>query len=129
MATFVTHGLVGAASLAVPVRLLGGKPWLVRTAAALGFVLGSAPDTFDWVAATIFNADRWVLYSQFHDGIYTTVCAIVYPCGLHLLADKPFHRIPGYDWWNDLWWLEIGLGLCGLALTWWAVRKRSRTAL
>lgn len=129
MATFVTHGLVGVASLAAPVRLLGGRPWLARTAAVLGFILGSAPDTFDWFAATFLGAQRWVLYGQFHDGIYSTVCVIVYPCGLHLLADTPFHRIPGYDWWNDLWWLEVGLGLLGLAGTWWAVRKRKQNVL
>ncbi|MEK7513129.1 MAG: hypothetical protein AAB601_02925 [Patescibacteria group bacterium] len=121
MATFVTHGLLGAASLAVPARLFGWPPAVRRTLAALGFILGSAPDTFGWIAATFFGAPRWELYNQIHNGIYSAACYIVYPCGLHLVADRLFHPFPGYNWWPDLWWLEVSLGLLGISLTLWAM--------
>ena len=124
MATFIAHGLIGAASVAVPARLLRAPAWLTRILAGLGFILGSAPDTFDWIAAAVFHAQRWVLYGQFHDGIYTKLCAFVYPCGLHLLADTPFHSKPNYDWWADLWWLEVGMLLLGGGAVLWACTRR-----
>jgi hypothetical protein len=115
MANFVTHGIVGAAVRMAcscpPDASVDLKVGLI----AVGFVLGSLPDTADWVAAKVFKKERWELYTKMHKGLFSIgVGCILWDYGAHLLLDIPFHRIPGENWWPRLWWLDIGSALAAI---------------
>jgi hypothetical protein len=127
MATFIAHGLVGAAAL-TGITVVADKtlPNYLRSdrngrlfVAILGFIEGTLPDTVDWIAATIFGYPRWILYIWWHDKMPWWLDILVFPAYLHVEMDKWFHRIPGADWWYTnpcLRYVEIGMWVIPLIL-------------
>jgi len=116
MATFVAHGLLGSGVMAAPARALGLPKWVMNLVAIYGFILGSFPDAWDWIMATFFGAQRWVLYSIYHahklphwDFSAPTYLLYQPPFFLHIFIDSWFHdpAKPGWNWWSELWWLEV----------------------
>jgi hypothetical protein len=107
MATFVTHGLIGAALRGGVVSLCGAPEAVVIAAASLGAVEGMAP--------------RWQLYTWFHQDAPWEWGLVFWGWGLHRLFDIPFHQTPGEKWWPRLWWLELGGGIGSLVLLWWVL--------
>jgi len=115
MATFVTHGLVGAAGTALVFMHGHVPPEQSVGAVILGGIVGTLPDTADWVASVVFKKPRWVLYSRMHSGDLVWLGFFFPPILWHVLLDIPFHRTPGENWWPRLWWLEVGAALASLA--------------
>lgn len=114
--TFVAHGIAGAGLCALP--FVKARPWLKWTAAIFGFLGGIAPDAADWIAATLFGATRWTLYTRMHSGDLAEVFIYHPAYCLHLAVDSVIHRFPGYNWWPEYWWLEIALWLLGAGWLW-----------
>ena len=116
--TFTSHGVIGAGVRAAAGKAFGlSEEWCVWLA-LIGAAEGMAPDALDWLAWFLFGVPRWQLYALLH-GRLAWLGLIFWGFGAHILWDKPFHKIPGEDWWPRLWWLEIfGLAF-GLALLGW----------
>jgi len=125
MADFVTHGLIGAGVMAAPAKFFKAPKWLKNTLAVYGFVLGTVPDTFDWINATVFGGVRWQLYTYFHrDADWWWL--VQPPVFMHVkVTDPPFHIISGWNWWPTLAWLEISWAMVAIALLWYAYRPTS----
>lgn len=82
---FITHGIVGAS---VYVNVFG---WSWESFVA-GFIIGTIPDTLDWVLAKFNYIERWTLYNRFHktwEGLI--VSAILIAPLPHVLADRFVH--------------------------------------
>jgi hypothetical protein len=107
MADFVTHGLIGAGVMSSIGKRLNAAPWVKHALAIYGFVMGTAPDTFDWIVAALGIRPRWELYVYFHHDapwwwLYQP------PFFLHVvIVDPPFHIFPGWDWWSTMWSVEL----------------------
>jgi len=89
--TFVSHGYMGAASYAQLNRVLGLNCDVA--APTVGAILGSAPDTFDWIAWKLgLTKKRWALYAILHHNRIAVLieCLLVAP-GLHVLFDRLIH--------------------------------------
>jgi hypothetical protein len=132
MATFVAHGLLGGAVAALGALLAWIVPrgWKLRELSArafwilavYGFVVGTLPDSADWIAAVLGILPRWELYVILHHSPPTWL-AVQPPFALHLWLDTFFHDPlkPGWDWWRELWWLEVSTWIVSLGilfLTW-----------
>jgi hypothetical protein len=88
---------------------------------ALGALLGSLPDTLDWLLAVLGFVPRWEVYSWFHHSIPTWAEIVVFPVGLHVWSDRLVHLYPGYAWWPDFWYMEIGMWIVSgivLSIAW-----------
>lgn len=118
MASFIAHGLMGAAvTTAYSSTCLSRKTkqnffW----AGGVGFFLGILPDVLDWVLAILGLIPRWSLYTWFHHAMPTWMGILILPMGLHVWIDKLFHKYPGYNWWPDLWYLEAGAWVISVLL-------------
>lgn len=112
--TFLGHGIFGAGVTALPFACASDEVKIV--ALSLGFFGGIAPDAADWIAATFFGADRWVLYGRMHVGDLVKYFKWFPAYYFHLEFDKIIHIYPGYNWWPRYWYLEIGLWFVGAGL-------------
>jgi hypothetical protein len=106
--TFVTHGYAGAVAYIGICRLAGvDGGWVAPTA---GGILGSAPDTLDWILArgrewpkwlgfierSRFNRigliDRWSLYVWWHHSTAALLISLILIApGIHILVDRLIH--------------------------------------
>ena len=126
--TFAAHGILGAGVCMLPWKWCPQPP---RTTALIasgvfGFLGGIWPDAFDWAAAAFFGAVRWEWYTRMHAGDLSTGILSYHPAfALHLWVDSFIHdpARPGYDWWQDFWWLEILCWILGAALIWFSIQK------
>jgi len=114
MATFVAHGLVGAAATTYLNTMIGivSKRGLSKRVywinVAVGFFLGSMNDTIDRVASWITGSPQYgPIYQWFHHDMPTWFMVVFYQSGLHYVMDKPFHKIPGANWWPVMWMSEV----------------------
>lgn len=120
MATFTTHGVMGAGFRAASCKLLGLDDWAL-TMATIGALEGMAPDVVDWISSKLFKTQRWSIYARMHQrGSLVWLGLIFWGFGLHVIFDIPFHKNPGENWWFRLWWLEVLGLLAGGAMLWWA---------
>jgi hypothetical protein len=114
MATFLAHGAVAGATVALSGALGEVRPRWNIAASLLAFVAGTIPDTLDWVLAITGHIQRWELYSWFHHS-WLSVSAwykvLLWPITAHVIMDFPFHKVPGENWWPRLWYLEVGMWL------------------
>ena len=84
-----------------------------NVAALYGFVVGSWPDTGDWLAAQVGLYPRWTLYNLYHHHA-PWYWLIQPPFFMHVkVTDPPFHILPGWDWWPTMW---------SVAVLWWLFR-------
>lgn len=120
--TFLVHGVLGAGVCSLPFRW--SRPWIRWAATAFGAVGGLAPDVADWIAAVVFGAPRWVLYSRMHSGDLVPYFIWHPSYALHLWLDSFIHIYPNYNWWGDFYWLEIGAWLLGAAFLWAAFGRK-----
>lgn len=88
--TFPTHAYVGAVAYHALSRAIGLEAgWAAPT---LGAVLGSAPDTVDWIGAKLGFWPRWWMYSILHKWKPAVIVeAILVAPGLHILFDLLSH--------------------------------------
>lgn len=151
MASFIAHGLLGAGVMAaaasewsrrgmlkdrarIPLHY-ASRFWETRSralrsliwVAALSFVIGTLPDTVDWVAAVLGLAPRWELYVILHHGP-PWILLLLPPYVLHLVVDVPFHAAGG-NWWPVLWWGEVLMWVVGVGLLILAYCRIPRNAL
>jgi len=109
---WVTHGVLGGSLYAIPVRLATQSDLWASVAFAYGFIEGSSPDTFDWIAAKVSKIPRWVLYGIMHERRLSKVWQFLPALFLHVqIVDPPFHAA-GEHWWPREW---------PRAVAWWAV--------
>ena len=120
MATFAAHTALGAGVCAAPAHLLGAPTEAVVALTVYGAVLGSLPDTFDWVMAKLGLAQRWFWYVKLHHDPPWWLM-IQPPFALHLWTDEWFHdpMKPGWDWWPERGWLEILIWVVSGLLLWY----------
>lgn len=122
--TFLAHSALGMGVLMGLVRWI--NPLTQKTTlwawGAIGLVLGGLPDTLDWVLAQFHVIGRWSLYGWFHHD-YPLWLAFVFPTSLHILTDTWIHLFPGYNWWPEYWYLEVGMWLLAGVLIALALRK------
>jgi len=124
--TFLAHGVLGAGFCALPWRWMP-KIWrkqAVLIASIFGFIGGIWPDIFDWVAATFFGATRWEYYTRMHTGDLVNTFYWHPAYAIHLYLDSFIHIKPGYNWWPDFWYLEIGSWVVGIFLLWFSFKER-----
>jgi hypothetical protein len=95
-------------------RPLGVEP---LAPAIAGFVLGTAPDTVDWLSAMIGLSERWSVYGWFH-GKKRWYVMILPPVWLHIGMDTIIHTTPGYNWWPEFWYLEVEMWLVSALVLW-----------
>jgi hypothetical protein len=109
--------------MAAPARFFWAPKWLKNTLAIYGFIVGSAPDTFDWIAAQLGLAPRWEWYTIFHHNA-PWYWLIQPPIFMHVaVTDPPFHIISGWSWWPVMWSVEVLWVLFATALLYYAYRK------
>lgn len=114
--TFVAHAALGAGILGMFSRLFGRpRPWVRNVLVVFGAVLGMLPDALDAVLALLGLIERWSLYDVFHHHCPDWLLALP-PVWLHLGTDRLIHLFPGYNWWPDFWYLEIGMWLVAFVL-------------
>lgn len=132
MATFAAHGALGAGVIAAPLRLAGAPQWLVTLGSVYGFILGSAPDLWDYFGALFGLFPRWELYVIYHSHTlphwgFTAPWYLIYqlPFFLHVWIDTFFHNpaLPGWNWWPQMGWLEIIMWAVSALLIWVAYYK------
>ena len=117
MASFITHGMIGAAGTVLAMTHDPFEPSIV--AAAVAWVCGTLPDSADWIASRVFGRPEGSLYTRMHSGDLVWLGFICPPILWHLLFDIFFHERPGENWWPRLWWLEVsGFLLSVLVLLW-----------
>jgi hypothetical protein len=116
MASFAAHSALGSGVCAGLSHALGIPP---IGPTIYGAVLGGLPDTFDWVMAKLGLSERWYWYVIFHASPPWWLM-IQPPFALHLWLDKPFHKIPGENWWPRLWWAELLIWFIAALLLWYA---------
>ena len=120
MASFPSHGTLGAGVCAGVSQILAAPRWVTVLAAIYGFILGMWPDAWDWVSAQFGWTRRWELYTVYH--INPPWYLIIQPpFFLHWAVDKLFHdpTRPGWNWWKDRGWIEITMWWMGALLIWW----------
>lgn len=86
----LSHAYTGAVAYYLLSRAIGVDGG--AAAPVLGAILGSAPDTFDWIGWKLGYWPRWWLYSIMHKFWLAVVVevALIAP-GLHLLFDLLIH--------------------------------------
>lgn len=119
--TFLAHGFVGAASADL-LRSWGGRSrswiWVVS-----GWILGTLPDSLDWILAVLGIFPRWYLYGLFHHDWLGWATAWISPIGLHMALDLIVHRGPsGTNWWPEFWWAEALAWILPLSWLLWEHR-------
>lgn len=115
MASFFAHGFVAGATAG----------WLSKNFKVLllcvivFFVLGTVPDTADWVAWQLgWQSQHYgAVYGFFHGGLWADPAArwwllLPHPMGLHIILDLSFHAGDPH-WWPRLWWAEVLMDLGG----------------
>jgi hypothetical protein len=113
--TFTAHAAVGGGLTALLTRILGGDP---TVGLVVGAVLGSAPDTVDWIAWKLGWCDRWSLYVLMHHEVHKAILIVLFPMGLHVWLDSYIHKVPGGNWWPKYWWTEVLMWVVGGILIW-----------
>lgn len=88
--TFVSHGYAGAVAYVGICQLTGvDGGWVAPVA---GAVLGSGPDTFDWVLAKLGIIERWKLYVWWHHSTAALVLSLILVApAIHILIDRLIH--------------------------------------
>jgi hypothetical protein len=120
MADFVCHGAIGAGIMAAAAERLRLPLWVKNSASVYGFVVGSWPDTGDWLAAQLGLYPRWTLYNYYHHHA-PWYWLIQPPFFMHVkVTDPPFHLVPGENWWPTMWSVEVLWWLFALWLLWYA---------
>jgi hypothetical protein len=123
--TFLAHTVLPGAIAAFAVsRVRSNRTfWAVVIACA---VLGSLPDTLDFVLALVGLVPRWSLYGWFHHNWPVALWWVV-PITLHIVMDIPLHQFPGFNWWGSYWWAEVATWALALLFVYFAWRERSET--
>jgi len=113
--------MVGAGVMALASKELGMPLAVTQIATVYGFVMGTWPDTWDWISAQMGKTERWYLYGIYHNHP-PWYLIIQPPFFLHWAIDKAFHdpSKPGWNWWPQLGWLEITMWYLGAILLWLA---------
>ena len=120
MADFVCHGGIGAGLMSAAAERLGLPLWVKNVASAYGFVVGSWPDTGDWLAAQLGLYPRWTLYNIYHHHA-PWYWLIQPPFFMHVkVTDPPFHIRPNWNWWPTMWSVEVLWWLFAFWLLWYA---------
>lgn len=122
MASFMAHGLVGAASaaylstyLGLVFRKISKKVYWISL--SVGFILGSMNDILDRIYSWISGGPQYgPIYHWFHYDMSTWFALVLFPSGLHYYMDKPFHRVPGANWWPQMWTAEVAMWIVPLTL-------------
>ncbi len=115
---FISHGIQGGCLYSIPVRMLSQNDTLTAVAFVYGFIEGSSPDTFDWIADKVSVLPRWILYGVMHNDYQNHWWGWLPALRLHVEVDKPFHSVPG-SWWPREWFRAVcwwALSLAGLFL-------------
>jgi hypothetical protein len=88
--TFLSHGYAGAVAYVGICQLAGiDGTWI---APAAGAVLGSAPDTFDWVLSKLGITERWKLYVWWHHSTAALILSLILVApAIHILIDRLIH--------------------------------------
>lgn len=88
--TFVGHAYTGAVAALLLSRAIGVDAPVA--APVIGGLLGSAPDTVDWVGSKLKLWPCWWMYVIMHHQrvVVFIECLLIFP-GLHLLFDKFLH--------------------------------------
>lgn len=118
MASFSTHGVIGAGIRAASAKALGVPDEWCLTLAIVGALEGMAPDVIDWLAWFLFGYPRWRIYSAMHTRL-KWMGLIFWGWGAHVIFDIPFHRYPGENWWGRMWGLELAGLVAGAVLLYW----------
>ena len=89
--TFIAHAYAGAVIAHTVCRLIGVDGGVIVP--VCGAVLGSAPDTLDWIGAKLVLFPRWWLYNilHFYRPVVIVECILLFP-GIHVLLDRLVHR-------------------------------------
>jgi len=119
--TFPAHMIVGGSLCGTLLRTesLKTRVWAYIS----GAILGGLPDTLDWLLAFFGLTLRWSVYDWFHHLVPWFIQLMLFPMGLHIQLDKIVHRFPGYNWWPEFWYLEVGMWLVGGLLTWFTFKE------
>lgn len=116
MANTVTHGLMGATvysglvKVASPITISDEG---IFALAVTGFVVGTFPDSLDWLFHVFLGTKRWKVYLWWHNTEMWNqrpfLALLFLGAWLHAETDIPFHPRPGYNWWAELGWFDITL--------------------
>jgi hypothetical protein len=108
--TFASHSCFGAGVTGLVTKIAFGDP---TPGVIAGGILGGLPDTLDWVLWKLGKIKRWSLYDDFHHRMPLLLKILYFPVGLHVWLDTFVHLYPGYNWWPEYAWMEIGLWIVG----------------